>query len=153
MTRTKVSRTIEAPVDVVFAAISEIESFPAIMSSVIAIEFLSEAKSGFGTRFRETRMVNGKEVVTELEVTEWDPGARIRMVADSHGTIWDSVFTVRAVDGQTELVLTMDARPKRLFTSLLNPVLKGLINKGLEKHMDAIKEYCESAERATHQRG
>lgn len=147
MTQTIVSRTIDAPPELVFAAVSDIENLPAVIPNVVGIEILSESRSGVGTRFLETREMHGKEVVTELEVTECVPGERIRMVADSHGTIWDSVFTVRAAGGRTELVLTMDARAKQLLAGLLNPALKGMIKEGLEKHMDAVKEYCESAPR------
>jgi hypothetical protein len=148
MTRTQVIRTIDAPLDAVFDTVAGIENLPTVIPDVIGIEFLSDSKAGVGTRFRETRTMNGKESVTELEVTECVQGERIRMVADSHGTIWDSVFTVRGAGARTELVLTMDARAKKLFASLLNPALKGLIKKGLEKHMDAVKEYCERASSA-----
>ena len=103
MTRTIVSRTVDAPLDVVFKAVSDIGNLPSTVPDIVKVEFLSDVISGVGTRFRETRLMNGKESTTELEVTEFIDNERVRMVADSHGTVWDSVFTVKATGGQTEL--------------------------------------------------
>ena len=63
--------------------------------------FLSEVRTGVGTRFRETRLMHGKERSTELEVTEYVENERVRMVADTDGTVWDSVFVVSPVEGKT----------------------------------------------------
>jgi len=143
MTTTIVTRTLNAPADRVFAAVAEPEGLPAVIPDVVRIEFLTEQRSGAGTRFAETRLMNGKEAVTKLEITEHEAPRRVRFVADSHGTVWDTVFTVTPGDGGCELDLTMEARGHRLLPKLLNPLFKGLIRRGLEKHMDAVKAYCE----------
>ena len=143
MTRTIVSRTVDAPLDVVFKAVSDIGNLPSTVPDIVKVEFLSDVISGVGTRFRETRLMNGKESTTELEVTEFIDNEHVRMVADSHGTVWDSVFTVKATGGRTELVLSMDAKARKLLPKLMNPLINGLIKKGLDKHMDAVKAYCE----------
>ena len=143
MSSTTVTRTIDAPQELVFAAVSEVENLPRVVPDIVGIEILGDSDSGVGTRFRETRLMSGKEAVTELEVTEFVENERVRMIADSHGTIWDSVFTVRREAAGTELELRMDANAQKLVPRLLNPVLKGLFKKGLDKHMDAVKDYCE----------
>ena len=143
MTRTTVNRTINATPAVIFKAVSDINNLPQTVPDIVKVEFLSEVKSGVGTRFRETRLMNGKEARTELEVTEYVENERIRMVADSHGTIWDSIFTVKSAGEHTELTVTMDAKAHKFLPKLMNPLMKGLYKKGLEKHMDAVKTYCE----------
>jgi hypothetical protein len=80
MNRITVVRMIHAPVDIVFETIADIEQF-------------SQAK----------------EVSTELEVTECIHNQRVRMVADSHGTVWDSVYTVQQEKEHTKPTLVMDA--------------------------------------------
>lgn len=144
MTRTTVTRTINSPIETVFKAISDINNFPQVVPEIKNVEFISDNKTGVGVRFRETRLMNNKEAITELEVTDYVKNDRIRMVADSHGTIWDSIFTVKPVEGQTELNLTMDAKARKLLPKLLNPLLEGLYKKGVEKHMDAVKTFCEN---------
>jgi ribosome-associated toxin RatA of RatAB toxin-antitoxin module len=145
MTRTTVTRTIHAPADVVFRAVSDVANLPSTVPCIVSTELLSETTSGVGTRFRETRDMNGKHHTTDLDVTEYVENERVRMVADSHGTIWDTVFTVRPSGGGTNLEIAMDARAHMLVPRLLNPFMKGLFKKGLDKHIDAVKAYCEQA--------
>ena len=85
----------------------------------------------------------GKEVSTVLEVSEYVPNERIRLVSDAGGTIWDSLFTVREVNEGTELVLTMDTRPYKLTAKILNIFMKGMVLKGIKSDLDAVKAYCE----------
>ncbi len=137
-----VKRTIHAPVDLVFKTVSDI-NFSKAVPHIVSAEILSDTKSGVGTRFRETRLMNGKEAKTVLEVTEFVENGRVRMVADSHGTVWDSLFTVKPDGESTALELTMDARAHKLLPKIMNSLIKGMVQKAVEKDMDAVKAYCE----------
>ena len=143
MSQVTVSRNINASVDLIFRAVSDIINLPFVNPDVVKVEFLSNRRSGVGTRFRETRTIKGKESKTELEVTEYVENDHIRMVAESHGSVWDSVFVVKADATQNELKLIMDAKGQHLLPKLMNFLLQKLYQKGLEKHMDAVKLYCE----------
>ena len=143
MTRISVTREIAAPVDVVFDAITNIERLPETNPDVVRVEFLGEQRSGVGTRFRETRAMGKKQMDTDLEIVELVPGEHARMVTDSHGTIWDTTFYTRPSAAGTELEIRMDARPHKLLTKILTPVMKGVFRKGMEKHSGNFATYCE----------
>ncbi|MHC4668834.1 MAG: SRPBCC family protein [Planctomycetota bacterium] len=144
MGRTTVSRTIHAPIETVFATVAHIENFSKAVPHIVKVEFLSDVRAGVGTRFRETRLMGGKEASTELEVTEYVENDRVRLVADTHGTVWDTVFTVRpAPVGGVELRMVMDANAYKLVAKLMNPLVQVLIRKAIEKDMDAVKAFCE----------
>jgi len=147
MSRITVSHTIQAPVATVFKAVTDIEHLPDSNPDVVRVDFLSDQKSGAGTRFRETRSARGKEMVTELEVTEHVENEHARFVTDSGGTVWDTVFTFRPkgspAGSATELVIQLDARPHKLLARVMVPLIKGMVRKGMEKHIDALREYCE----------
>lgn len=143
MTRTVVTRSIKAPINLVFKTVSEIENFSKAIPHIMRVEFLSENKSGIGARFRETRLMRGKEVSTELEVTEFVQDSHVRLVADSHGTVWDTLFEVSPNNGGTELTMTMDARAYRLLPKILNPLMKGMVRRAIEQDMDMVKSFCE----------
>lgn len=145
MTRTSITRLIDAPLDGVFKTVSDISQFSQAIPHIMKIEYLSDKKIGVGTRFRETRLMKGKEAVTELEVAEYIENDRVRFVADSHGTVWDTVFTVRAKNMQTELTMTMDAKAYQLLPKFTNPLIKGMIKKAIMADMDLLKTYCEKA--------
>jgi len=149
MTSTTVTKTIAAPIDRVFETIADVENFKRAIPHIIRIEFLSERRIGVGTRFRETRLMKGKEADTELEVTEYVANERIRMVTDSHGTIWDSVFVVTEVPEGTELTLTMEAKPHQLIAKLMNPLVMPAVTSAVEDDLDMVKRYCEDGRSAT----
>ena len=143
MTRVIVSRKIEAPIERVFRAVTDIERLSDSNPDVVGVKFLSDSRSGAGTRFIETRKTGKKTMDTELEIVEWTDNHTARMVADSHGTVWDTLFTVEPAAGQTKLTIAMDARPHKLLPKLMNPIMKGFFRKGMEKHIDAVRAYCE----------
>ncbi len=143
MVQVRTKTTIQAPAEVIFDTISNIGQLPETSPDVLSVEFLTESTSGVGTRFRETRRMKNKEIVTELEVTEYDPPSGVRMVADSHGTVWDTRFFVTPVPGGAELVIDMDCRAHKLLPRLLNPLLKGMFERGMKKHLEQLKAYCE----------
>ena len=66
------------------------------------------------------------------------------MVADSHGTIWDSVFRVRQVGDQTHLQLEMESRGYKLFSKVMNVLIHPMVKKAVGKDMDQLKAYLES---------
>ena len=147
MSRAVVTTTIAAPLEQVFETIADIESFQRAIPHIESIDFLSEGRSGPGTRFRETRVTGGRRSTTELEITECVANDSLRIVTDSHGTVWDSLFVVRQVDGGTELTVTLEARAHQLFARLANPLVMPLIRDTMEGDLEMIKRYCENGAR------
>jgi hypothetical protein len=137
------SRSIRAPVDLVFQTVSEIEKLSEALPHIVKVEFLSDTHTGVGTRFRETRLMHGREAVTTLQVTEYEVNDHIRLVADAGGTIWDSVFSVKEENGQTRLQLVMEGRPYRFLARVFNFFIGGLLQKALEGDLEAVKTFCE----------
>lgn len=87
--------------------------------------------------------MRGKEQQVTLELTEYVEDEHVRFISDEHGTVWDSVFKVRPVEGGTELTLTMEARAYKLLPKFMNPLIKRMIAKAVAKDMDAVKAWCE----------
>lgn len=143
MTRTVITRTIHAPTETVFRVVAHIDEFAKAVPQIVRVERLADIHVGVGTRFREVRAMAGRESSTELEVTEYVENERVRLVADSHGTTWDTLFTVALVDEATELTMVMDAKAHTLLSKALNSLMKGMVRKAIERDMDAVKRYCE----------
>jgi hypothetical protein len=142
--RYSVSRTINAPIELVFGRISDVRRFAEVSEDVLEIEFLSETPHGVGTRFRETRNMNGRKATTELEVTEFVENERVRFVSDAGGTIWDTVMAVTANGDTTDLEMTMDARPSNFVARIVNLVIKGMVTRAVTRDMDQLKAWCEA---------
>jgi len=139
----RTEREIAAPPSRVFSAVADPQVFADAIPAVSGIEFLGDQTSGAGTRFRETRSMKGKDVSTELEITEYEPDARVRIVSDVNGTVWDSVFSVVPTSDGATLTLVMEARPYQVLPRLLTPLIMGMVRKALEADMNSIKAHCE----------
>ena len=143
MANVTVTRRIDAPADVVFRTVAHVEQLSQAVPGILRVEFLSEVKSGVGARFRETRMMMGREATTELEVTEYVENERVRIVSEAGGALWDTVFSVAADGGGTELKMVMDARPQTMSARMTVPLILGTVQKAVEEDMDAVKSFCE----------
>ncbi|MFT7665336.1 MAG: ribosome-associated toxin RatA of RatAB toxin-antitoxin module [Planctomycetota bacterium] len=55
MKPTELSLTIKAPIEKIFAVIADVEGFQTIVPEIVNVEFLSEQKSGVGTRLQISR--------------------------------------------------------------------------------------------------
>ena len=143
MSEIVITRMIEAPPDRVFSTVADIRNYANAVPAITEVDILTEQETGVGTRFRESRWMKNREVTTELEVTEYVENERVRLIADSHGAVWDSVFTVRPAQGGTELVLTMESRAAGFIPRALNWLMSGMYRKALGQEMDAVKTFCE----------
>src|SRR5262245_47175122 len=139
MQRVTIIRVIDAPIDLVFKTVAHIDEFSKAIPHIAKIEMLSDIKSGVGTRFRETRLRAGKEMPNVLEVTEYVLNDHVRLVADTDGTVWDTLFTVKTVDGKTEMTMVMDAKPHKFLAKIITPLIMGMVKKEIEKDMDSVK--------------
>jgi uncharacterized protein YndB with AHSA1/START domain len=138
-------RTISAPLELVFQTVSDVRNFCKAVPHITKIQFLSDQQQGVGTRFRETRLMNGREHAVDLEVVEFVPNERVRLKSDAGGSIWDTVFLVSQAGSAVELKMQMDVRPYKFLAKTMNFIIRGMVGKGVESDMDAVKLYCEAS--------
>lgn len=143
MKNIEASRTILAPREAVFEVTAHIENYAEVIPNITGVEYLSDQKTGVGARFKETRQMGKRSGTTELEVTEYDPPERVRLVSDQGGTIWDTVYTYEPTEAGTKLTMVMDIRPYKLAARLVTPFVYKVVSKAVESDMDAVKQHCE----------
>ena len=143
MKTVRTSRTIQAPLEKVFQVIADPRGFQEAVADITSVEFLSSQQHGVGTRFRETRNMQGKEHSVVLEVTEQVENECIRIVSDEGGTVWDSVFSVEQQGDAVLMTLVMEVKPYKLKAKLMTLLIMGHVGKAIEADMDAIVKYCE----------
>jgi hypothetical protein len=146
MATLRIARTIHAPTALVFKIVADPRHFAQAISGVTRIEFLSLTKCGLGTRFRQSRVLKGKEMTLDFDVTDYAENERVRIVNEIHGTRWDSVITLTPSNGSTELIMRMETTTRPLVPRLIMPLMLRLfIRKAVEKDFDAVKAFCEKA--------
>ncbi|WP_446225580.1 SRPBCC family protein [Nocardia sp. IBHARD005] len=99
-------REIAAPVQHVWAVLTDLDSAVETLSGVTRIERLTGDGYRVGTRWRETRKILGKEATEEMEVTEVDPEHRTTLIAESGGITYRTEFTLTPTTTGTNLTMT-----------------------------------------------
>jgi carbon monoxide dehydrogenase subunit G len=147
MTVIQVSTTIDAPIETVFALFSDLEHAPERIKAIKKLELLTPGPVGVGTRFRETRVLFGKEATEEMYFTVFEPSRRYEVRADSCGAAYRSVYEFRPQGSGTVVDVTFEARPVTLFAKLMAPVaflMKGMLKKCLTADVEDLKRFAEA---------
>ncbi|WP_421851675.1 SRPBCC family protein [Oricola sp.] len=135
---------VDAPMETVFDAIAHIDKFRRAAPQVVGVEYLSQNRRGVGARFREIRKMGKRQAATEIEVTEYDPPKRVRLVSEAGGAVWDTVFSVRPEFGGTLLSMEMTATARNLVPRIMLPFMKGGISEAIANDLEAVKHWCEA---------
>ena len=136
-----VSESIDAPLTEVFGLVSN----PLLMSkafpdSVKKMEVLSEHQLGVGARFRETRLLHGREDVVEIETVEYVENEKVLSVAETGGSLWYTGFAVAPADFGTVLTVSMEAKASSLVARIANFFMKPWLKKGGVEELKKMNE-------------
>jgi carbon monoxide dehydrogenase subunit G len=139
---------VAAPAERVWATVTDIGNAASNIPAIKKIEFLGETRHGLGTRWRETRVMFGRDATEDLEISEWRPPDEYVVTAHSHGCDYRSVIRIRpAGDGaRLEFVFCATARTlfARIMATLMLPLMGKAIRKALADDLAALKRRCEA---------
>ena len=148
-TSVTVNRTIEAPLDRVWAVATDLEALPETMSAITAVEVLAGGDPfDVGTRWRETRVMMRREETEEMTVTAVEPGRGYTVEADNHGVHYTSVFRFEPVGAdRTEASMTFSgtpAGPQNVVQRLLGRLGLRIVRKALAQDLDDLAAAAEA---------
>jgi uncharacterized protein YndB with AHSA1/START domain len=139
---------IEAPLERVFHVCTDLEHAPGRLRGIKALEVLTPGPIGKGTRFRETRVMFGREASETMEIVEFQPGRGYTVTAQSCGARYRTEFAFAPESGgaATRMRVTFEGTPVSLAAKLMAP-LTGFMVKACAKVLQAdcadIKAACE----------
>ena len=128
-----VRRVLPAPPEKAFAACTDLEAAPDRIRAIVKMEVLGGGEIGVGTRFRETRVMFGREATEEMEITDWAPPKGFVVEARSHGTHYRTVYSFEPEGADaTTVTLRFGAEPQTFFAKIMGFVFSGMM-KTVEK--------------------
>ena len=140
------TRRIDAPVDEVFAVFADFEHAAERIRGIESLELLTDGPVGAGSRFRETRVMYGKEATEEMEITAFESDRSYTVECTSHGAHYRSVYTFEPEHDGTNVTLVFEATPLSLFAKLMTP-LAGIMVKATrkfsEEDIDDLQKHIE----------
>lgn len=147
MTTVTVTNKLEAPVDAVFAAFTDLEQNAGRVSGIKNVEVLSTGGFRLGARWRETREVMGRLDDAEMEVTAFDPGRGYTITHYKGGAKVDTVFTFTPDGEATNVTIAFALENQGLPPGLLTPVswaIAGKVKEILTKDLSDMKKSVET---------
>jgi hypothetical protein len=146
MATVSVSTLIEADQHTVFDAFTDFASSLRHIPAVTNIEMLTHGQISTGTRFKQTRMILGHEVIEEFRVTALAPGRGYDLICESFGSEYRERFRFGHEGDGTRVKMEFIERAKSRSAKLMTPVrwlMKGILRKNLEADLNWIKRWIE----------
>jgi carbon monoxide dehydrogenase subunit G len=135
-----IKEQIDRSADEVFAALSNFSAAADMISGITKTEMLTEGPVGMGTRFRETRVMFGREATEEMEVTAFEVPHRYVLGGENHGCRYASEFLLTPKGGGTEVSMSFEATPLTLVAKIMSVLMRPMM-KSMAKHcMQDLKD-------------
>ncbi|MBL8746868.1 MAG: SRPBCC family protein [Phycisphaerae bacterium] len=130
------TKRVNAPIERAYAVLTELDRATERIPNIKRLEVLTPGPVGRGTRFRETRMMFGKEATETLEITDVQPGRSITFEAGSCGARFSTTFTLTREGSGTLIEQVTSCTPVSFLARLMTP-LSMLMMKPMKKMMQA----------------
>jgi uncharacterized protein YndB with AHSA1/START domain len=147
MAKLELSRRVNAPRDRVFEVFTDLSRAAERISGIRRLEILTDGPVGKGTRFRETRVMFGREATETFEFTDFQPGRLYTVCANSCGAIFESTFTFTPEGSATQVVMTMQTKPVTLLAkvaTLFSFLCAGMMKRIMTQDLDDLARVAES---------
>ena len=136
-------RLIAALPPAVFAIVADVASWPLIINSVRSIELLTNRPIRVGTKFRETRIILGRETTFEMEVADLEPPRRLLTITSDRDLHYEFDHIIDAVSsGGSRLSLIFRSKPTsvagRGLSSLMSPFMEIGLRDELERDLSDL---------------
>jgi hypothetical protein len=146
MAQITLEKQVRASVQRVFAVATNLRDAPRNIPAIKSLEVLTDGPVRLGTRFRETRVMFGREATEEMEVTAFDPPRSVSIGCESHGCRYRTDFRFEPRDGGTHVEMTFAAEPlsvpAKVMSFLMRPMMKKIMAE-CGKDLDAVAAAAE----------
>ena len=137
---------VNASVEDVFAAASDLPNAPHRIRGITKMEVLTEGPIGVGTRFRETRIMFKREATEEMEITSFDPPAGYTMECRSHGSHYVTRWSFHPEAGGTRIRMVFEARPLTFMAKVMGFIFKPLMKACMKETAKDLEDLKTSVE-------
>jgi hypothetical protein len=143
------SISIDADRKRVFEVFSNLDNAAANINAITRVEVLAgPAQLNLGTKWRETRMMFGREATEEMWVTGYERDVSYVAEAESRGTHYRSEYRFAPEGSGTRVDMTFERTPLSFgarLAGILGVLFAGAAKKALHQDLVDLKRVCEAA--------
>ena len=134
----------------VWATIIDIENCASFIASIVDLQILNKPEDSLvGLKWKETRVMFGKEASETMWITDSVEKKYYRTRAESHGSVYITKLSLSAFKGKTILTMSFSAEAQTTFVKILSLIMGMVITssmkKALRKDLEDIKKQVEKS--------
>ena len=132
---------VAAPPGRTFEVFTDVPGAPGRVSGIKKVELLTPAPVGAGTRWRETRILFGREATETMWFSVFEPLRRVVVESDSCGARMTCTFAFEPTAGGTRVRLQMATRAltwTAWFFAPLGVLFTGVARKMMKKDLEEL---------------
>ena len=139
----KMSEWISRPPQNVFDFITTPDNAPKVVHSVKSMVKLTEGPVRVGTRYRETRLMRGKEEHAELDVVAYEPNQKyaVKNLTEGIETVYQYTFQPESNGTRVDLECEIKAGGVK---KLMLPLVASILKKEDGDHLQRLKKALET---------
>lgn len=145
-----VSVEIDAPRERVWNIVTDIDSWTDTISGIISVDVLNRPASGVvELKWRETRVLFGKEAVETMWITAAEENRWYETRAENHGAVYTTRISLDDSHGKTRLTMAFSSRPATFVARLMSfmgYLFRGAMRKMIEQDLADIRQAAERPE-------
>lgn len=145
------TQDIAAPVSAVYTVFTDLAGAGQRIQAIKKIEVLTPGPFAVGTKFRETRVMFGREAVETMEITAVEPGKSYTVAAHSCGALFETTFRFEPKGQGTLVTMDFASKAESFFAKLFAPLaslMMGTMKKCMEQDMTDLKTCIEAEQKA-----
>jgi hypothetical protein len=120
-----------------FAVVADVVDWPQIIGSIKRVELLTPAPIRVGTRFREDRILFGRDTTQDLEVETIDIPRRFRLLVAHPDLQYELDHLIDGIyGGGCRVTLTFRSRPKTVVGHALQPMISPMMEITLRDELE-----------------
>lgn len=143
-----VRENINAPVERVWAVITDIENAADNISAINSIKVLDRPAEGVvGLKWEEVRTMFGKEATETMWISSAEAPSWYETTAHNHGAIYNTRMGIEKTDNGSEISMQFSCKATTLGSRLMTMIsflFNGAIRKALQQDLSDIKKVAEA---------
>jgi len=148
--RSTATQHVSAPPARLFALATDFAGAPQRIAGIKRLELLTPGPVGVGTKFRETRVMFGKEATETMEVVDFQPGRSYTLRAVNCGCEYRTTVSVAPAPGGSQITFDFNATALTFGAKVMGMLMGWLVKNACAKAVrQDLLELKAAAEQAT----
>jgi hypothetical protein len=131
-------------------AATDVANWPRFISGIQSVELLTPGPVVVGARFRETRVMFGRQATEEMTFAEFEPPRRFVLAAFNHGTAYRAEHVFAPHGAGSHATLTFAGQPTTTLAQLTAPLGRlflGTLKRQIEADLGNLRREAERRHR------